>query len=132
MCLRKDDARRNDTVNTKPYVDNLAGATAGSEQRELFSACGNVAEVNIVLDRTSHEPRGFGFVTMAAPEGARAAVQSLDGKMIGAHGFLVTEARPPERPVVRTANARSPRRRSSHLFESPRFVRRNTPYTHER
>jgi len=103
-------------MNVKLYVDNLADATTESELMELFSAYGNVAEVNIVVDRSSHKPRGFGFVTMATPEGARAAVQSLNGKVIGAHGILVTEAPPPERRVVQTANARSPRRRSSHLF----------------
>jgi len=103
-------------MNAKLYVDNLADATTERELMDLFSAYGNVAEVNIVVDRSSHKPRGFGIVTMATPEGARAAIQSLNGKVIGAHGILVTETPPPERRVVRTANTRSPGRKSTNSF----------------
>jgi RNA recognition motif-containing protein len=79
-------------MNTKVYVDNLAAATTESELKNLFSAHGNVVDVNIAVDRASHKPRGFGFVTMVTPEGARAAIRALNGKEIGTNNLIVSEA----------------------------------------
>jgi len=79
-------------MNTKVYVDNLAAATTESDLMKLFSVHGNVVNVNIVVDRANHKPRGFGFVTMATPEGARAAIRALHGKEIGTHNLIVSEA----------------------------------------
>lgn len=94
-------------MNTQVYVDNLAAATTEGELMELFSAYGNVIDANIAVDRASHKPRGFGFVTMATPEGARAAVQALNGKAIGTCTLTVSPAWP------REARASSPNGRRS-------------------
>jgi cold-inducible RNA-binding protein len=83
-------------MNTKVYVDNLTATTTENDLREVFSAYGNVAEVNVAIDRTSGRSRGFGFVTMATPEGARSAIQALNGQAIGTCSFTVSEARPHE------------------------------------
>ena len=79
-------------MNKKVYVDNLAAATTENELMNLFSAYGNIAEVNVPIDRTNGRPRGFGFVTMVTPEGARAAIRALHGKEIGTHNLIVSEA----------------------------------------
>ena len=79
-------------MNTKVYVDNLAAATTENELKNLFSAHGNVVDVNIAVDRASHKPRGFGFVTMVTPEGARAAIRALHGKEMGTRNLIVSEA----------------------------------------
>jgi cold-inducible RNA-binding protein len=87
-------------MNTKLYIDNLAAATTESGLRDLFSAYGNVAEVHVPTDRTNGRSRRFGFVTMATPEGARSAIQALNGKAIGTSSLTVSEAWPhEERPV---------------------------------
>lgn len=91
-------------MNTKLYVDNLTAATTERDLREWFSPHGNVAEVNIPLDRPSGRARGFGFVTMATPEGARSAIRALNGKSIGTSTLTVSEAWPHEQRTV------SPRR----------------------
>ena len=78
-------------MNTKVYVDNLAAVTTESDLLGLFSVYGNVADVNIAVDRASRKPLGFGFVTMVTPEGARAAIQALDGKTIGINTLTVSE-----------------------------------------
>jgi cold-inducible RNA-binding protein len=70
-------------MNTKIYVDNLATATTENDLTQLFSRYGNVMKVHIPLDRASRRPRGFGFITMTTPEGARSAIQALNGKAIG-------------------------------------------------
>ena len=69
-------------MTTKIYVENIAPATTENELKDLFSTYGNVAEVNIVLDRTCQKPRSFGFVTMVTAEGARAAIQALHGRQM--------------------------------------------------
>ncbi len=83
-------------MNTKVYVDNLAAATTENDLMDLFSPYGNVVEVSIRLDRANHRPRGFGFVTMATPEGARSAIQALNGKAIGTCTLTASEAWPHE------------------------------------
>jgi len=81
-------------MNTKIYVGNLGDATTENDLRALFSAHGNVAEVNLPKERPSGRSRGFGFVTMATPEGARSAIQALNGTTIGTNTVSVSEARP--------------------------------------
>ena len=87
-------------MNTKLYVDNLAGATTESDLRDLFSPHGNLTEVNVPRDRTSGRSRGFAFVTMATPEGARSAIQALNGKSIGSCTLTVSAAWPHERRLA--------------------------------
>lgn len=82
--------------HNKVYVDNLAAITTERDLMDLFSPFGNVAEVNIAVDRVNQKSRGFGFVTMATPEGARSAIQALNGKAMGTYALTVSEAWPHE------------------------------------
>jgi RNA recognition motif-containing protein len=84
-------------MNTKLHVGNLATTTTERELQGLFSAHGNVAEVNLAVERESGRPRGFAIVTMATPQGAQAAILALNGKELGARVLTVTEARPREK-----------------------------------
>jgi len=89
-------------MSTKIYVDNLAEATTEGDLLRLFSPYGNVSEVHIAVKRLGHKSRGFGFVTMVTPEGARAAIQALNGKAIGTCTLTVSEAWPQEEPAGTT------------------------------
>jgi RNA recognition motif-containing protein len=80
-------------MGNKIYVENLAPATTENELKELFSAYGNVAEVNIMFDRTHQKPGRFGFVTMVTPEGTRAALQALHGSRLAEYPLTLTEVR---------------------------------------
>lgn len=80
-------------MTAKIYVENIAPTTTENELKDLFSIYGNVAEVNIVIDRTPQKPHGLGFVTMATPEGTRVALQALHGKRIAEHMLIVREVR---------------------------------------
>lgn len=103
-------------MNNKLYIDNLAMTTTYQELLDLFSAHGNVAEINLPVDRISGRPRGSGFVTMATLEGARSAILALHGKEIGTHTLRVSAAGlPGERPAPAHAG-RQPRRSSRLLF----------------
>jgi len=83
-------------MNTKLYVGNLSFDTTENDLRDMFAAHGPVNEVNLIMDRMSGRSRGFGFVTMATPEGAQAAITALAGKNVGGRELTVNEARPKE------------------------------------
>jgi RNA recognition motif-containing protein len=83
-------------MNTKIYVDNLSPVTTENDLSNLFSTYGHVAEVSIPVDRATHRPRGFGFVTMLTSQDARAAIQALNGKAMGTSFLTVAEAWPNE------------------------------------
>ena len=95
-------------MNTKVYVDNLAAVTTEGELKDLFSAYGIVADVHIAVDHASHKPRGFGFVTMGTSEGARSAIQALNGKAIGTCTLTVSAAWPREARANSPDGQRSP------------------------
>ena len=76
------------------FVGSLPYSTTGDELRELFSAHGTVTEANIVKDRETDRPRGFGFVEMPNDEEAKAAVRALNGHSIGGREIAVNEAQP--------------------------------------
>jgi cold-inducible RNA-binding protein len=83
-------------MNTKLFVGNLSYNTTEDQLQDLFAAHGNVIEVDLILDKVSGRPRGFGFVTMETKEGADAAVQALNGKTFEGRAMTVNEARPRE------------------------------------
>jgi RNA recognition motif-containing protein len=83
-----------DVMSAKIYIDNIAASTTEHELKELFSAYGNVVEVNVVVERTPQKPRSFGFIIMVTLEGARAAIQALHGRRIAEHTLIVSEATP--------------------------------------
>ncbi len=83
-------------MSTKLFVGNLSYNTTENQLQDLFAAHGNVIEVDLIMDKFSGRPRGFGFVTMETKEGADAAVQALNGKNIDGRALTVNEARPRE------------------------------------
>jgi RNA recognition motif-containing protein len=84
---------------TNIYVGNLSFRATEDEVRSAFSAHGEVASVNIIMDRETGRSRGFAFVEMPNAEEARAAVEKINGKEIAGRSVTVNEARPrTERP----------------------------------
>jgi RNA recognition motif-containing protein len=83
-------------MSTKLFVGNLSFNTTENQLQDLFAAHGNVIEVELIMDKFSGRPRGFGFVTMETKEAADAAVQALNGKSVDGRAMTVNEARPRE------------------------------------
>jgi RNA recognition motif-containing protein len=83
-------------MSTKLFVGNLSFNTSQEQLQDLFAAHGNVIEVDVIMDKFSGRPRGFGFVTMETKEGADAAVKALNGKEVDGRALTVNEARPRE------------------------------------
>ena len=82
--------------NSKLFVGNLSFNTTENDLQDLFDAHGSVVEANLMMDRTSGRPRGFGFVTMGTPEEAEAAIGALNGKSIDGRALTVNVAKPRE------------------------------------
>ena len=76
----------------KLYVGNLPFSATEDEIRELFGQHGEVESVELLTDRETGRPRGFGFVQMA-DSAADAAMAALNGKDMGGRPLRVNEAR---------------------------------------
>jgi RNA recognition motif-containing protein len=83
-------------MSTKLYVGNLDFKVTENDLHDAFAACGTVVEANLVMDRATGRPRGFGFVTMSSPEEAQKAIDALHGKELGGRALTVNLARPRE------------------------------------
>ena len=75
------------------YVGNLPFSATEQEVRELFEAHGPVESVDLISDRETGRPRGFGFVQMD-DAAAGDAIAALDGTSMGGRSLRVNEARP--------------------------------------
>ncbi len=76
------------------YVGNLSREVTEEELRQEFGAFGQVVTVNIIKDKYSGQPRGFGFVEMATRAEGQAAIDGLKGKLLRERTLDVSEARP--------------------------------------
>jgi cold-inducible RNA-binding protein len=84
------------TGNNKLFVGNLSFNITENTLQDTFAAHGTVVEANLMMDRMSGRPRGFGFVTMSTPEEAQAAIGALNGKSIDGRALTVNLAKPRE------------------------------------
>jgi RNA recognition motif-containing protein len=78
-------------MSKKLYVGNLSFNSTEDDIRTQFATFGEVISVNLITDRETGRLRGFGFVEMDE-EGARAAIQGMDGKDFGGRNLKVNEA----------------------------------------
>ncbi len=70
-------------MSNKLFVGNLSFDTTENDLQDAFAAHGTVTETNLMMDRMSGRPRGFGFVTMSTPEEAQKAIEALNGAQLG-------------------------------------------------
>jgi cold-inducible RNA-binding protein len=83
-------------MNNKLFVGNLSFNTTENDLQDTFAAHGTVTETNLMMDRTTGRPRGFGFVTMSTEEEAQKAVEALNGQSLDGRALTVNVARPRE------------------------------------
>ena len=76
------------------YVGNLSFGASEESVRALFETHGTVSRVNIVTDRDSGQPRGFGFVEMANDGEGETAIAAINGTDLDGRTLNVNEARP--------------------------------------
>lgn len=76
----------------KIYVGNLASSVTEDILKKTFEAFGQVGTVNVIKDKHSGEPRGFGFVEMPSKKEGQSAIDGLNGKEIIGQNLKVNEA----------------------------------------
>lgn len=76
------------------YVGNLSYDTTEEDLQLEFSAYGQAKSVNILSDKFSGRPKGFGFVEMPSKSEGEAAIAGLNGKILRERTLVVNEARP--------------------------------------
>ena len=83
-------------MNNKQFVGNLSFNTTENDLQDAFAAFGTVTEANLMMDRMTNRPRGFGFVTMSSGEEAQKAVEGMNGRELDGRNLTVNVARPRE------------------------------------
>ncbi|HEX2896970.1 MAG TPA: RNA-binding protein [candidate division Zixibacteria bacterium] len=78
----------------KIYIGNMSFNTTEETVRQAFETYGEITSVNLISDRDTGRPKGFGFVEMANDEHAKAAIAGLNGTEIDGRAVNVNEARP--------------------------------------
>ena len=78
------------------FVSNIPFAARPEDIRELFEPYGTVGRVNLITDRETGRPRGFGFVEMPNASEAQAAIEGLQTAKMEGRQLTINEARPRE------------------------------------
>ena len=83
-------------MSNKLFVGNLSFNTTETDLQNLFGAHGTVTETNLMMDRETGRPRGFGFITMSSAGEAEKAIEALNGKDVDGRALTVNVAKPRE------------------------------------
>ena len=83
-------------MNSKLFVGNLSFNITENDLQDAFAAHGTVLETNLMMDRATGRPRGFGFITMGSPEEAEKAIAAMNGATLDGRNLTVNEAKPKE------------------------------------
>ena len=83
-------------MNNKLFVGNLSFKITENDLQDMFAAHGTVTEANLMMDRATGRPRGFGFVTMSTDEEAQKASEAMNGQSFDGRALTVNLARPRE------------------------------------
>ena len=83
-------------MSNKLFVGNLSFNTTENDLQDAFAAFGTVMETNLLMDRETGRPRGFGFITMSSAEEASKAIEAMNGKDMDGRALTVNVARPRE------------------------------------
>lgn len=79
-------------MNKKLFVGGLSWGTTDESLRQAFTGFGEVTEAKVITDRDTGRSRGFGFVTFAQEEEAKAAISKMDGTSLDGKVIRVNEA----------------------------------------
>jgi RNA recognition motif-containing protein len=76
------------------YVGNLSYNVDEEDLRKLFEQYGEVKSAKLIMDKETNSSKGFGFVEMEDKEGAKKALERLNGSEVNGKRIKVNIARP--------------------------------------
>jgi RNA recognition motif-containing protein len=79
---------------TDMFLGNLPFSLGEDDIRDLCEEYGTVNRINLIKDRETDRPRGFGFVSFATSEEANKASTALDGKEVDGRALRANLAEP--------------------------------------
>jgi cold-inducible RNA-binding protein len=81
-------------MGKKLYAGNLSYGVDNASLEQLFAEFGAVGSAEVIMDRSTGQSKGFGFVEMSSDEEAQAAIEGLSGREHDGRALNVSEARP--------------------------------------
>ena len=78
------------------FIGSLPYDVTDAQLEEHFKKAGKVISAKVIVDRTTGQGKGFGFVEMSTEEEAKKAIQELNGSTLGGRTIVVKEAKPRE------------------------------------
>ncbi len=78
------------------YVGGLPYSATEQDLSDLFSAHGTVTSATVITDKYTGQAKGFGFVEMSTDAESTAAINTLNGALMGGRTLTVNEAKPRE------------------------------------
>ncbi len=96
-----------DEESVKLFIGGLAWATNEASLRAAFAKYGEVTDAVVILDRETGRSRGFGFVTFAAADDGKRALEEMNGYSLDGRAIRCSEAT--ERPGRGRPDSRGPR-----------------------
>ncbi len=81
-------------MGKKLYVGNLPFSVTEDSLKEMFAQFGTVESVNIITDRYTGQPKGFGFIELSTKQEAAAAIGKMNNAELDGRNLKVSEALP--------------------------------------
>lgn len=78
----------------KLYVGGIPYSSTEDSLRAAFEQAGQVVSVSIIIDRTTGNSKGFGFVEMGTEAEAQNAIEHWHGQEFEGRRLTVNEAKP--------------------------------------
>jgi RNA recognition motif-containing protein len=76
------------------FVGSLPFNLREAELKAAFEAYGAVDSVKIITDKVTGRSKGFGFIEMSDEEAGEAAINELNGSILGGRNIVVNKSEP--------------------------------------
>jgi RNA recognition motif-containing protein len=83
-------------MTNKLFVGKLSYALTDLQLEEHFAQIGKVLSAKVIIDRSTGQGKGFGFVEMSTEEEAKQAMDKLNNSTLDGRTIVVGEAKPQE------------------------------------
>lgn len=90
--MRDSAPRSAASIPVRLFVGGLSNDVTQRDLEEVFGSVGKVVDTVVMVDRTTREPRGFGFVTMNDRRDASRAIEELHGAQLKGRSLAVSVA----------------------------------------